>query len=101
MAETRYIFANPEQIKEISRFLKRGNGNVQSVARVWSVQKRKSGTTIWDGKIGVVFRTSGKERRAEVFRVNNEGKLLTLAWLKYAPALAWCREHAEELTCTG
>lgn len=99
MSETRYIFANPEQIKEISRFVK--YGNVQSVTRVWSVQKRMNGTTIWDGKIGVVFRTSGKERHAEVFRINNEGKLVEMARLKYAPALAWCREHAEELTCTG
>lgn len=99
MADKRYIFKNPEQIKEIAQLVKRGN--VQSVARVWSVQKRKNGTTIWDGKIGVVFRTSGKERNAEVFRIDTEGKLLTLARLKYAPALAWCKEHAEELTCTG
>ena len=99
MADKQYIFKNPEQIKEIGQLVK--HGNVQSVARVWSVQKRKNGTTIWDGKIGVVFRTSGKERNAEVFRIDTEGKLLTLAWLKYAPALAWCREHAEELTCTG
>lgn len=99
MAETRYIFMEPEQIKEIGQYVK--HGNVQSVARVWSVQKRKSNTTIWDGKIGVVFCSSGKERRAEVFRIDTEGKMLTLAWLKYAPALAWCREHAEKLTCTG
>lgn len=99
MAETRYIFAQPEQIKEIAQFVK--HGNVLSVARVWSATKRKDGDTIWDGKIGVVFRSSGKERRAEVFRKDAKGKLLTLAWLKYSPALAWCREHAEELTCTG
>lgn len=87
----RFFFSDPQQLKEVEALAK--EGSVLNVARVWSVAKRKSDKTAWDGKIGVSFYTEGRERLAVVFRIAFGDELKEIARLKYAPALKWCTEH--------
>lgn len=77
----RFYFTTPQQLKEIEAFAK--DGSVMNVARVWSVAKRKSDKTAWDGKIGVSFFTEGRERLAVVFRIAFGDELKEIAKLKY------------------
>lgn len=87
----RFFFDDPQQLKEIELLVK--EGSVMNVARVWSVARRKSEKTAWDGKIGVSFYTEGRERFAVVFRIAFGDELKEIAKLKYSPALKWCNEH--------
>jgi len=93
----RFVFRTPEQLKEVVELCKDGSaGKVMSVAKVWSATSRQKEKTPWDGKIGVSFYTEGGERKACVFRFSTNDQLCVLGWLKYNPALKWCRENLEE-----
>ena len=91
----RFIFTDPEQIKEISPMTKKGGafGSVLNVAKVWKSARSQKDKTPWDGKIGVEFSTDGKSRRAFVYRVGTDGKKMELAQLKYTLALNWCQAN--------
>lgn len=93
MAAKRFTFITPDQLKQITPLIK--SGNVLNIAQVWNTARKKSGHTPWDGKIGVSFYTSGRERRAEVFRISTGDDVIILATLKYNSALSWCSEHLQ------
>ena len=89
--DKRFIFADPEQLKEVEIFCK--EGSVSSTARVWAAAQRRDGQTRWDGNIGIRFYTKGRQRRAEVYRGRSANEYVPVAKLKFLPALEWCKER--------
>ena len=84
-----FLVDAPETLREMAQFVK--EGNISSVAAVWSAARRKQGgTCAWDGRIMVSFHTSGRNRQATIFRITTTEKVEEFAFMKYAPALAWC-----------
>ena len=93
----RFVFSNPDQLKEIAALCKDGNSaKVINVEKVWNVTCRQKEKTPWDGKIGASFYTEGRERKACVFRFGANDQMCVLGWLKYNAALEWCRANLEE-----
>lgn len=91
-----FLIDSPERLRQMSTLVKRGS--ISSVATVWSAaRRRQGGTCAWDGKIMVSFYTSNQSRRAILFRVSAAEETEEFASLKYAPALAWCREHLQQI----
>lgn len=89
MSTTRFALQTPEELRALAPFVK--SGTVERVAAVWSATRRKNGgTCLWDGKIGVSFRTEGRKRIATVFRITSGDEANEIASLKYTPALNWC-----------
>lgn len=91
----RYIIKSPYQLKNIIQFCKSDICKMMNVARVWSSTQRQ-GITTWDGKIGISFRTDGRERIASVYRIGLNEQEFELVRLKYTPALKWCEENLSE-----
>ena len=91
----RFIFDSPDQLQmlEASSLLK--EGRVLNTARVWRVSQRQ-GKDSWDGMIGVCFLTEGRDRVAKVYRKKPNGEEVTIARLKYNPALEWCRKNLRQ-----
>lgn len=89
----RFIFEHPDQLKNIVAFCKEDASRIANTAKVWSVNSRKGIKTPWDGKIGVLFSTEGRERKAHVFRLGINDQMNMLGNLKYVPALRWCESH--------
>lgn len=92
------IFAinNPDQLRAIGDLAKEGDTTI--VARVWNATRRKNGGTCsLDGRVMVSFYTEGRKRRAVVFRITSIAYMDEIAVLKYQAALAWCREHLQEV----
>lgn len=95
--ERRFAVEEPEQLREMAPLVK--EGYVQNVATVWNAERRRrGGKCAWDGQIVATFKTSGKLRSAVSMRVSSRGEEVAFAQLKYAPALAWCKEHLEEVS---
>ena len=88
----RFIFDSPEQLRTLAFSNLVKDGSIMPTAKVWSSSKRQ-GMDAWDGKIGVCFLTEGRERVAKVYRKRSNGDEVTIARLKYNPALEWCREN--------
>lgn len=87
-----YLVESPEQLKEINQLCK--TGSTMNVATVWSAARRKAGGKCpWDGKVMVSFYIEGGARIASVVRIDTSEQLNTVAWLKYTPALQWCRKN--------
>lgn len=92
----RFIFDSPEQLMalETDKLLK--EGGVANTAQVWRASQRQ-GKNAWDGNIGVCFLTEGRDRVAKVYRKKPNGDEVTIARLKYNPALEWCRKYLQEV----
>lgn len=87
-----YRFDTPEQLKEINTFCK--DGSVMNVARVWNATRnRPNADCPWDNRIFASFYDEEGKRKAVVIRIDMADKLQTVAVLKYAPSLKWCKEH--------
>lgn len=91
-----YAIDNPDQLKAIGDLAK--EGDVTVVARVWNATRRRMGGACpLDGRVMVSFYTEGRSRRAVVFRITSIAYMDEIAVLKYQAALAWCREHLQEV----
>ena len=92
--DRRYVFSNPEQLKEITIHCKESSaGKVMNVAKIWSVNSRQKEKTPWDGKIYASFHTDGHERKAYILRTGMESGEHVIGQLKYNAGLKWCKEH--------
>ena len=92
----RYLIETPEQLREIEPFCK--TGTVTNTATAWSAMRRHDGgKSRWDGTVEAVFTTDAGARMARVARIGVSGERITVAFIKYNPALKWCREHLKFL----
>lgn len=93
----RFVFGNPDQLKETATLCKASSSQIMNVAKVWSAVRRQKGKTAWDRRICAEFCTEGRERKAMIFRYGTNDEKHVLGELKYNAALKWCREHLEEI----
>ena len=94
MAAKRFHIATPEQLRELSEFVKEGKLN--NIASVWTAAKRRNGATRWDDKIFVGF-SGDRHRVAEVVRIDANSELVYCATLRYNLALNWCEKNLREV----
>ena len=70
--------------------------SVGSLAKVWQALRRQGKSGLLDGNVYAVFDNGATPRRAELVRVDREGKEILVGTLfHYNNALKWCREHLE------
>jgi hypothetical protein len=92
-----YKVETPEQLREMEPFCR--SGTVTNTATVWSAMRRHDGgKSRWDGKVEVVFSAEAGARVARVVRTNAAGEKITVAWIQYAQALTWCKEHLDHIS---
>ena len=91
----RFFIDSPEQLQELETAKLLKEGGTANTAQVWRASQRQ-GKTAWDGKIGVCFRTEGRERSAVVYRMKADGDEAIVARLKYNLGLEWCKNNLRE-----
>lgn len=94
MAAKRFHIASPDQLRDLSEFVKEGKLN--SIVSVWAATKRRNGATRWDDKIYVGF-SGDSSRTAEVVRIDVNDELVHCATLRYNLALRWCEKNLREV----
>lgn len=93
MAAKRFHIATPEELRQLSAFVK--DGKLDAMIRVWTVTIRKQGKSRWDDAIYIGF-SGDRKRIAEVFRIDASGEVIRCASMQYNKALNWCEQHLQE-----
>lgn len=93
MAAKRFHIATPEELRQLSAFVK--DGKLDAMIRVWTVTIRKQGKSRWDDAIYISF-SGDRNRIAEVFRIDASGEVIRCASMRYNKALNWCEQHLQE-----
>ena len=90
----RFVIPTPEKLREMAPLVV--IGNVENLAATWSAARRRAGSSSWDGKMHVCFRTENKRRLATIQRHSIGGEWKEIAEIEYTPGLKWCCVHLME-----
>ena len=91
----RFKVDTPEELKALNEMCK--TGSTTSIAKVWSVARRKGEKAPWDDRIYAFFAMRDGKREAYIYRESGEDQTRIIAWLKYMPALNWCKENLQRI----